>query len=319
MIPHVKAVLDNALSNKLIAAGFIQRSANAVGVGTKAGLFGYHNYTDSSLTNTMRNAAGTSSGWASQSSVSIKDLNGESEAKVAAQKCLNGMNQKKLDPGKYTVILEPAAVGDLIGWLSFAFGARDAEQGQSFLSKPGGGTRLGEKMFPEWITLRSDPFHPKLSSTPWGASLLPNRKMSWIENGVIKNLYYDRFWASKAGKEPTSFPTELVLDGQGSSLEDLIKSTDRALLVTRLWYIRMLQPKTSQFTGLTRDGVFLVENGKVTDPVTNFRWNESPVEVLQRTTKLGTPIRVTGGETGTQIVPPLVTTEFNMASVSDAV
>jgi predicted Zn-dependent protease len=229
------------------------------------------------------------------------------------------VNRKKLDAGKYTVILEPAAVGDLAGLLGFSFGARGAEQGQTWLSKKGGGTYVGEKMFPEYITLRSDPFHPKLSSTPWGASLLPNRKMSWIENGVVKNLFYDRFWASKAGKDPTSFPTELVLEGQGSSLEDLIKSQDRALLVTRLWYIRMLQPKTSQFTGLTRDGVFLVENGKITDPVTNFRWNESPVEVLQRTTKLGTPIRVTGGETGTQIVPPLVTTEFNMASVSDAV
>jgi len=319
MIPHVKAVIDNALSNKLIAAGFIQRSANAVGVGTKAGLFGYHNYTDSSLTNTMRNAAGTSSGWASQSSVSIKDLNGESEAKVAAQKCLNGMNQKKLDPGKYTVILEPAAVGDLIGWLSFAFGARDAEQGQSFLSKPGGGTRLGEKMFPEFITLRSDPFHPRLASTPWADSLLSNERIAWIEKGVVKNLIYDRFWAEKAGRKPTPSPSNLVLEGQPNTLADLIKSVDRGLLITRLWYIRVVQPQTWQLTGLSRDGVFLVENGKVSDPVTNFRWNESPTEVLQRTTKLSEPIRVTGDETGSQMAPALITTDFNFTSVSDAV
>ena len=319
LIPHVKAVIEQARSKDLVAAGFIERTANAAAVGNKKGLFGYHTYTDAEMSHTVRNRAGSSSGWAAQSSVTLKDLDGGAAARNSTEKCVRGVNRKKLDAGKYTVILEPAAVGDLAGLLGFSFGARGAEQGQSWLSKKGGGTYVGEKMFPEFITLRSDPFHPKLSSTPWGASLLPNRKMSWIENGVIKNLYYDRFWASKAGKEPTSFPTELVLDGQGSSLEDLIKSTDRALLVTRLWYIRMLQPKTSQFTGLTRDGVFLVENGKVTDPVTNFRWNESPVEVLQRTTKLGTPIRVTGGETGTQIVPPLVTTEFNMASVSDAV
>jgi len=243
---------------------------------------------------------------------------------VSIKKCLGGVNPKKLDPGKYTVIMEPAAVADLIGWLGFAFGARDAEQGQSFLSKPGAdpnatATFLGEKMFPEIITLRSDPFHPKLASTPWGPSLLPNEKISWIEKGVVANLSYDRFWASKAGKKPTPFPANLVLEGQNNSLDDLIASVDRGLLVTRLWYIRVVQPKTWQLTGLTRDGVFLIEKGKVTDPVTNFRWNESPAEVLQRTTKLTQPMRVTNDETGSNMAPALITTDFNFTSISDAV
>jgi len=232
---------------------------------------------------------------------------------------VRGVNRKKLEPGKYTVILEPAAVGDLIGWLGFAFGARDAEQGQSFLSKKGGGTHLGEKLFPEYITLRSDPFNPKLASTPWVPSLLPNESISWIEKGVVKNLVYDRFWASKAAKKPTPSPVNLVLEGQENTLNDLIKSVDRGLIITRLWYIRVVQPQTWQLTGLSRDGVFLVENGKVTDPATNFRWNESPAEVLQRTTKLGHPVRVTGDETGSQMAPALITTDFNFASVSDAV
>ena len=325
MVPHVKAVLAGALKNKLVAAGYIQRSANTVAVANKAGLFGYHTFTDSSLTHTMRNPEGTSSGWATQSSVSLKDLDGETQAAVSIQKCLGGVNRKKLDPGKYTVIMEPAAVADLIGWLGFAFGARDAEQGQSFLSKASDGknssseTYLGNKMFPEFITLRSDPFHPKLASTPWGPSLLPNEKTSWIEKGVVANLFYDRFWAEKAGKKPTTYPGNLVLDGQDNSLADLIKFVDRGLLVTRLWYIRVVQPKTWQLTGLTRDGVFLIEKGKVTDPVTNFRWNESPAEVLQRTTKLTQPIRVTNDETGSNMAPALITTDFNFTSVSDAV
>jgi predicted Zn-dependent protease len=325
MVPQVKAVLAGALKNKLVAAGYIQRSSNAVGVGNKAGLFGYHTYTDSSLTHTMRNPEGTSSGWATQSSVSLKDLDGEAQARVSIQKCLGGVNRKKLDPGKYTVVMEPAAVADLIGWLGFAFGARDAEQGQSFLSKPGdgknssSGTFVGEKMFPEWITLRSDPFHPKLASTPWGPSLLPNEKTAWIEKGVVKNLYYDRFWAGKAGVKPTPFPVNLVLEGQDHSLADLIASVDRGLLVTRLWYIRVVQPKTWQLTGLTRDGVFLIEKGKVTEPVTNFRWNESPAEVLQRTTMLTQPQRVTNDETGSNMAPALITTDFNFTSISDAV
>jgi predicted Zn-dependent protease len=320
MIPHVKAVIDSARQNKLTAAGYIQRSANAVSVGNKAGLFGYHTYTDSSLTNTMRTSGGTSSGWASQTSVSLKDVNGETAARISTEKCLRGAGtRKKLDPGKYTVILEPSAVSDIVGYLGFFFGARDAEQGQSFLSKQGGGTHLGEKMFPEHITLRSDPLDTKLATTPWGPSLLPNQRIAWIDKGVVKNLYYDRFWASKAGKDPTPAPGNLVLDGQDNTLDDLIRSTDKGLLITRLWYIRVLQPQTLQVTGLTRDGVFLVENGKVTDPVTNYRWNESPVRVLQNTTKLTHPLRSQGAELGSSIVPAIVATEFNLASVSDAV
>jgi predicted Zn-dependent protease len=324
MVPHVQAILAGAQQNKLVAAGFIQRSANVSAVGNKAGLFGYHTYTDSSLSHTVRNPAGTSSGWATQSSVSLKDLSGEEQVKVSVDKCLRGVNRKKLDPAKYTVIFEPAAVADLIGWLGFAFDARDAEQGRSFLSKPSPdknsvSTFLGEKLFPEIITLRSDPFHPKLASTPWGPSLLPNEKISWIEKGAVKNLSYDRFWAEKAGKKPTPSPRDLVLDGQDNSLAGLIASVDRGLLVTRLWYIRVVQPKTWQLTGLTRDGVFLVENGKVTDAVNNFRWNQSPAEVLQRTTKLTQPIRVNNIETGSNMAPALITTDFNCASISDAV
>ena len=320
MIPHVKAVIDGAKAGKLTAAGFIQRSSNAVAVANKAGLFGYHTYTDCSLTNTMRTAGGTSSGWASQTSVTLNDVNGEAVARISAEKASRGDGKKKsLDPGKYTVILEAAGVSDLMGFLGNDFGARGAEQGQSFLSKKGGGTHLGEKMFPEHITLRSDPLDTKLATTPWGPSLLPNQRISWIDKGVVKNLYYDRFWASKAGKTPTPAPGNLVLDGQNHTLEELIASVDRGLLVTRLWYIRSLQPQTLQLTGLTRDGVFLVEKGKVTDAVTNFRWNESPVRVLQNTKMLGRPSRAQGSETGSSIVPAIVVEDFNLASVSDAV
>jgi len=320
MIPHVKAVIESARQNQLTAAGFIQRSANAAAVGNKAGLFGYHTYTESSLTNTMRTAGGTSSGWASQTSVSLKDVNGETAARISVEKCLRGAGtRKKLDPGKYTVILEPAGVSDLIGYLGWSFSARAAEQGQSFLSKQGGGTHLGEKMFPESITLRSDPLNARLGASPWGPSLLPNQPIAWIEKGVVKNLYYDRFWAGKAGKQPTPAPSDLVLEGQDNTLEDLIRSTEKGLLITRLWYIRTLQPQTLQLTGLTRDGVFLVENGKVTDPVTNYRWNESPVRVLQNTKKLTQPVRAQGAEAGASIVPAMVVADFNLASVSDAV
>jgi predicted Zn-dependent protease len=332
MIPHVRAIIDRAREKQLIAAGFIQRSARAVAVGNKAGLFGYHTVTDAGLSATMRNAGGTSSGWASATSVSLKDIDGATVGRVAADKCLRGAGTKrKLDPGKYTVILEPSGVSDLVDFLGFGMGARQAEQGQSFLSKDGGGTHLNEKLFPDFITLRSDPTNPKLPALPWSggggfggggggsASLVPSAKVIWIENGVVKNLSYDRYWAGKAGKAPTPFPTNLVLDGQDNTLDDLIQSTSRGLLITRLWYIRFLQQKTLQLTGLTRDGVFLVENGKVTDPVTNFRWNESPVRVLQNAKKMTRSARALGSEGGSMIAPAMVVEDFNLASVSDAV
>jgi predicted Zn-dependent protease len=322
LIGHVKAIIDAARGSRLTTAGFVQRSANWVAVANKAGLFGFHSYTDSNLTNTMRNAGGTSSGWATQVSTSIKDLNGMDAARIAVEKCVRGDGKRRLEPGKYTVILEPSAVSDLIGYLAYGFGARDAEQGQSFLSKKAdkpGQTLLGEKLFPDHITLRTDPFNPKLSASPWSGSLLPNEKITWIENGAVKNLFYDRFWAQKAGKKPTPYPNNLILDGQDRSLDDLIKAADKALLVTRFWYMRVLQPQTLQVTGLTRDGVFLVENGKVTEPVMNFRWNESPVRVMQNAKMLSRPVRTQGAEAGSSMAPAILATDFNFASISDAV
>jgi predicted Zn-dependent protease len=269
----------------------------------------------------MRNTGGTSSGWASQVSTCMKDLDGQTVARISTGKCVNGVDKKRLEPGKYTVILEPAAVSDLIGYFGFGIDARSAEQGQSFLSKKGkqGETLVGEKMFPEYITLRSDPFNTKLSAKPWGPELLPNEPVAWIEKGVMKNMSWDRFWAEKAGRKPTPYPLNLVLEGQNNTLEDLIKSVDKGLLVTRLWYIRTLQPQTMQLTGLTRDGVFLVENGKIAEPVMNFRWNESPVRVLQNTRKLTQPVPIQGAEAGSAFAPAIVATDFNFASISDAV
>jgi predicted Zn-dependent protease len=321
LIPHIKALIGMAKEKQLTAAGYMQRSANAIAAGNKAGAFGYHTYTDASLTSTMRNIDGTSSGWAEQSSERLRDISGESVARASVEKCLRGAgSRKQLSPGQYTVILEPAAVADLVAWVGFAgLSAREAEQGQSFLSKQGGGTRLGDKMFPEFITLRSDPANGRLWASPWASSLLPNQPIAWIENGVVKNLAYDRYWAAKAMREPTPDISNLVLEGQENGVEDLIRSAGRALLVTRFWYVRMLQPQTLQLTGLTRDGVFLVENGQLTDPVNNFRWNESPARVLQNARKLGRPVRSQGSEGFASIVPPLVAENFTFASVSEAV
>ena len=266
------------------------------------------------------------------------------------EKCLRWKNPKRLDPGKYTVVLEAAAAGDLVERLSASMDARASEEGRSFLSRKGGGTLLGEKLFPEWITLRTDPFHKLYSGLPWagGAGFLysrgggsqsmgsvgggrrggvrdrsgealPAARVDWIDKGIVRNLHYGRYWAHQAGKEATPAPNRLVLEGQDKSLADLIATVERGLLVTHFFYVRELNPQTLQLTGLTRDGLFLIENGKVTSPVVNFRFNESPVSLLQNTLALGTPTRIAGSDFGGMIAPPLVAKGFTFASISDAV
>jgi len=318
MAPHVKAVIDAAKSRGLVAAGYFERLAGYFGTANKEGNFGFGRYTDASLSATVRNSAGTSSGWASQPAVKIGDISGDWVGRTAAEKCLKWKEPVKLDPGKYTVVLEPTAVGDLVPLMAFSASARAAEEGRSFLSKKGGGTMVGEKMFPEFITLHSDPFDKRYPALPWGQGGLASWPVTWVENGVVKNLFYDRYWAMKSGHAPTPSFGNLILDGGEKSLEDLIAGVDRGLLVTLFWYIRVMNPQTVQLTGLTRDGLFLIEEGKVTKPVVNFRFNESPVRMLQNTVAMGRPVRTKGGESG-MVVPPIVVKEFPFTSVSDAV
>ena len=325
MIPQVRAIIEASKAANFVSAGFFERSAASSAIANKAGNFGYGRVTDANLSTTVRTADGTSSGWASHPAVRIEEIDGAALGKTAVQKCATWKNPKKLDPGKYTVVLEPTAVGDLVQLMGFSMQARAAEEGRSFLSKKGGGTLVGEKLFSESVTLRSDPKNPLYSVLPWGGGGfgggggMPTGPITWIENGVVKNLSYDRYYAKKASKQPTPSPNHLVLDGGDKSLNDLIASVDRGLLVTRFWYIRVVNQQTVQLTGLTRDGLFLIEQGKVTGPVVNFRFNESPVRLLQNIVAMGKSVRVRGGEGQGMIAPALVVKDFPFTSVSEAV
>jgi predicted Zn-dependent protease len=330
MIPHVKKIVDASARQKLVAAGLILRSHQVSAVTNKAGLFGFHNAADSQLTTTVRMADGSSSGWAGQPSTRLSEIDSGKLADTAIEKCVRWKGAQKLDPGNYTVVLEPTAAGDLVRLMAGAFSARSTEEGRTFLSKRGGGNLLGEKVFPDSITLRSDPFDGRQPSSPWTPDLLPTKGMTWIDKGTVANLAYDRYWAAKTGKEPTPAAgggsgfgfggaTSLILDGTDVPLEKLIASVDRGLLITHFWYIRFVNQQTLQHTGLTRDGVFLIENGKITQPVMNFRFMESPVRLLKNTKMLGQAVRVRGLEGGMMIAPSLVATDFPLPSISDAI
>jgi predicted Zn-dependent protease len=320
MIPHVRAVIEAARGAKLVASGFCERSASAFAIANKAGNLGYARTTDSSLAATMRTPDGSSSGWASLPGVRLAALDGKQVASRAASKCLAWQRQpRRLEPGPYTVVLEPTAAGDLLQLLAFNWNARAAEEGRSFLSRKGGGTLLGDKLFPESVTLRSAPGDSRFPSLPWASDGLPNRPVTWVEKGVVKHLRYDRYWAARSEKEPLPAPGYLILEPGTESTDDLIRATERGLLVTRFWYIRNVNPQTVQYTGLTRDGLFLIENGKIAGPVINFRFNESPVRMLQNIVRIGSAVRVRGSEGAGMVAPSLLVKNFQFSSVSDAV
>lgn len=330
--PGVKAALDEARARKLTASGFSETAVTTSAIANKKGNFGFHVGSASSYSTTMRTADGTGSGWAGLESPRFSDLRPAALAARAARKAETSAQPRELPPGSYTVILEPRAVADLLWNLFFALSRRTVDEGRSFLSKPGGGNRIGEAVFAPAVTLRSDPFDPRLSGSPWiagggrgflgfggfggGASSfgLPARKTTWVEKGVVKAVPVDRYWAAKNHLEPLPYSGSLVLEGGSGTLDDLIAGTERGLLVTHFFYIRSVNPQTVQLTGLTRDGLWLVEKGKVTASVRNFRFNDSPVNVLKNVEAMSA-----SEPAGTIVAPAIRSRDFKFTSKSDAV
>jgi predicted Zn-dependent protease len=316
--------LPDVKEQSLLAAGFIDVSARAAAVANSNGLFAHHHATEAEMSTTVRTPDGTGSGWASAGAREWSDLDPGALGMRAARKALASRNPTAVEPGPYTVILEPQAVADLIRMLSFySWDARQADEGRSPFSKKGGGNRIGETVVDERVTIVSDPADPDLRTRPFDAEGLPVGRTVWIENGVLKNLAYSRFWAQKQGKQPVvsagtlgPAPTwNLKMAGGTRSVDDLVAGTARGILVTHFFYIRVLEPRTVLLTGLTRDGTFLVEDGKISRPIKNLRWNESPLFMLNKVEDLGRAERTSAGV----VVPAIKARDFAFTSISDAV
>lgn len=310
----VETMLAAAKGANVTIAGFYEHDQYVRAVATSAGLTAAHTWTQASLSCTARTPDGTGSGWAGAKSNKVADLDVALLAKTAVDKAATSAKPHRLEPGKYTVVLEPAAVANMIDEMTGAFGARRADEGRSFMTKAGGGTKLGEKLFPDSITLRSDPYDPALAGQPFDGDGLPLAATTWIDRGTITALRYDRYWAKKQGTKPTGYSNSWILEGGKATRDELIKGVKRGVLITRFWYIRDLDPQTILLTGLTRDGTFLIENGAITAPVNNFRFNESPVQMLAKCDGLTAGVLTEGWR-----VPALRTHEFNLASISEAV
>ncbi|MBV9110474.1 MAG: TldD/PmbA family protein [Gemmatimonadetes bacterium] len=319
----VNAITRPAEAQGLISTGFLDILTGSQAVATKKGLFAYDTGTVANLTTTIRTPDGTGSGWAGGGANDWAKLNPADMADRAIRKAQLSRNPKAVEPGKWTVILEPTAVANIVGLMVGAMDARQADEGRSFFSKAGGGNKIGEKFLDQRVTIISDPASAAAPVSAFSGQGLPNQRMLWVENGTLRNLQYSRYWAQHQNRQPTGFSDGFEMSGGNSTIEEMIRSTERGLLVTRFWYIRPVDPRTILYTGLTRDGTFLIENGQITSAVKNLRWNESPVFMLNNVEMMSAPVRVSASESGdvdsAVVVPAVKAHDFTFTSLSDAV
>lgn len=303
-------------ASDLTVAGFIACDAGATAIGNNHGLFAYHRSTNANYTLTARTNDGTGSGWAAAEDNDWAALDFDDVATRAIDKARRSRNPVAIEPGRYTVIFEPEATGNLVSTMRGALQARSADEGRSAFAREGG-TKVGEKILDERITMVADPRDPLVLGAPFDGSGLPQQKEVWVENGVLKQLAYNRFWAQKQGRQPTGGGGSLRLVGGTDTTDAMIASTERGVLVTRLWYLRAVNQRTLVYTGLTRDGTFLIEDGKIARSIKNFRFNDSPLFMLNNLEGIGASVRTAGG--GSLVMPTVKVRDFNFTSLSDAV
>ncbi len=328
----VAKIVGVAERHELTTAGIFSTAESVEGIFNSRGLSDWHTQTSSEISVTM--LAPDSSGWQKASSPDVANLNPMALAETAARKALESADPREIPAGKYTVILEPAAVLDLAGFMFWDFGGLAILDQRSFLNN-----RVGTQIFGENINILDDVTHPLQTGAPFDGEGVCRHHVPLVENGVLRRLVYARATAEKMKKseykdkvgpiEPTGhgfplpnemgeMPVNIVFGApqQPKTIEQMIASTERGLLVTRLWYIREVDPYEKILTGMTRDGTFYVENGKVRYGVRNFRFNESLLHMLSNVEEMGTPVRASGEESFDMVVPAMQVREFNFTEVT---
>ncbi len=314
------ASIDAAKKAGLQAAGFFNDSIGFDCVANSNGVFGFQELGGLNFTVTTRTDDGRGSGWVNRAAYDPKAFDPRAASEIAIEKALRSVDAKALEPGRYTVVMEPAATNDLLNFMFSAFDARSADEGRSFLSKKGGANRLGDKLFDEQVNVWTDPWDANAPVLPWDQGSMQARvRRDLIKGGVITSLDYNRYWAQKQRKEATPPAGNIIMAGGSRSTEELIASTKKGILVTRTWYIRMVDPQSVALTGLTRDGTFYIENGKIKHPIKNFRFNDSPVSMLNNIDELGRPVLIGDTDSRKLMIPAMKVRDFNFTSLSDAV
>jgi PmbA protein len=328
----VGQIVGIAQKRKLTAAGIFSSAESVEGVFNSRGLSAWHTQTSAEISITM--LAPDSSGWQKANSPDVTRLDPARLAQIAAEKAAESAAPREIAPGKYTVILEPSAVLDTVGFAFFDFGGLAILDQRSFLSN-----RIGTQLFGENISIWDDVSHPLQSGSPFDGEGIRRQKVQLVENGVVKRLVYSRGTAEKMKKsehaakvgpiqatghgfpipnEAGEAPMNIVFDPprDPQTVDQMIASTERGILVTRLWYIREVDPYEKILTGMTRDGTFLVENGKVVCGLRNFRFNQSLIEMLSNVEGMSTPVRTSGEEAFDMVVPAMRVRDFNFTEVT---
>ena len=316
------AALDHVLTAcraaKVIGAGFHTARASATAAATANGNRRYFPSSEAALSVTARSTGGTGSGYYAADHFDLARLDTQQVAAQAVDKAVRSRDPKPIEPGTYPVILEPQAVADLMGFLVNGFDARTADEGRSAFSAKEGKTRLGEKLFNERISLYSDPMHRELPAVPSTNEGVPASKLTLIGSGVLDNLEYSRFWAQERKREPTPGPVNYIMESSQPpvSTDAMIKGMERGLMISRFWYVRLVDPRTIVLTGLTRDGLWWIDKGKISHPVRNLRFNQSVLAMLApwNVEAIGASRRLSP-----LMVPALKLAAFTFTSISDAI
>jgi len=315
----VKAI-QIAEKNGQTAAGTFSSGGGLQALLNSRGLAAYYRETSSEFSVTM--LAPNSSGWAKRTAPNVAEINAEGLAARASEIAARSHDPREVSPGKYATILEPAAVLDLVGFMFWDFSGQAVRDKRSFLTE-----RMGEKLFGDNIAIFDDVYHPMQFGPSFDGEGVSRNAVTLVDKGVIKGLTYSRRTAKAMGVEPTGHgfplpnefgeaPTNIVFTGGQHSLKDMIAGTDQGILVTRLWYIREVDPYRKILTGMTRDGTFYVENGKIQFGVRNFRFNESLIDLLNCVEMMGSAERASGEEVPPMVVPPLKVSAFNFSEVT---
>ena len=299
-------------------AGVHTANATAVAVATAHGNRRYFRTSEGAFSVTARSQDGTGSGYAAGDHFDVGRVDAAALARRAVNKAVRSQAPRPIEPGTYPVLLEAQAVADLLGSLAGAFDARTADEGRSPFSGKDGATRVGETLFDPRISLVSDPMHGDLPAVPATDEGIPADRLTLIRNGVLERLTYGRYWAAERKQTPTSGPVNVILESAATPtpMPAMIAGMARGLLVTRFWYVRLVDPRTIVLTGLTRDGLWWVEDGQVRHPVRNLRFNQSVLAMLAagNVEAIGSPERHSPF-----MVPPLRLAAFTFTSISDAI
>jgi predicted Zn-dependent protease len=321
-VKEVGPLITAARQANLRAAGYIQVSAHGRAVINTVGRALYYPYTQAQFSVTVRDPKGTSSGWAGIDFNDWSRINPMQLTEIAMDKCLRSRNAVAVEPGRYTTILEPQAVSDIFSSVVFNIWRLGAENGQGPFADPNrkGWTKIGQRVLDPRITVSADPMDPDLGFPPFDRSGYAYHAVDWIKDGVLKELAYQRWYAIKALGINRGLPSSGAyrMSGGNSSIEDMIATTKRGLLVTRFSGVQVIDRNSLMSVGYTRDGLWLIENGKISKPVKNFRFMESPLFIFNNLEELGTPVRVFRPGYPT-VVPPAKVRDFNFVSLSEAV